>query len=622
MNAEGIHAVETKAKGVTGDAAKNKEVNPRSQGPLHVDLAQDWLAWQCRMVAGIIRGAIYLPADAEHLDSAISIWPGEGEGESQLIDAASQALTENRGVTLQQQYYGPGDRRICDLVACPLLVENEMVAVVAVMISTRSESQQHAVLQLLQWGGLWMETLVRQQKVARLESAPFSLTLMTAILGHSSSHTAAIEAVNLLADQFQCERVSIGFREGLPIRLRALSHVASFDPRTQLVRRIEAAMEEAVDQITTVVQPGTTDHESAVTRAHVELSEQQGNGSVCTIPLLGQSEPIGAVTLERVASQPFDKDTVVLCESLAGFIGLALEMKQRDERSFWSRGIEAVLNLVGGVFGMAYLKLKIALLSAIALVAALSLIDGNHEVTAPASIEGSVRQLLVAPQEGYVKQAEVRAGDSVKKGQLIALLDDRNLQLEHQKWQSERNKVEKEYQDALAKRNRTELSILRAQLDQVDAELRLVEEKIARTRLRTPFDGVVVSGDLSQSLGAPVKIGQVLFEVAPLHSYRVVLEVDDHDVAGLDTGKSGHLIIAALPQSSFAFSVDQVVPVAVSSEAGNFFRVEASLDEPSTLLRPGMRGVAKVGMGQHKLLWIWTHAFIDRIRLWIWSAGL
>lgn len=589
--------------------------------PLSADLAQTWLAWQCGMIAGIIRSTIYFPGDAENIGSAIASWPGEGEGEPQLIDMAKQALSEKRGLVRSQQRYGPSDQRTCDLIACPLLVDGKPVAVVAMMISARSEPQQHAVLQLLQWGGLWMETLLQQQSAAQREEGAFALTAMTAILGHSSFHAAAIEADNQLADYFGCERVSIGFRQGLPIRLEALSHVANFDPRTQLVRRIEAAMEEAVDQNITMVQSCEADQESAVTRAHAQLIEQQGDSAVCTIPLLGRSGAIGAITLERVGGQPFEKDTVILCKSLAELIGPALELKQREERSSWSKGIEALRELAAGVFGPAYLKLKVVMLSLLVLISVLSLVDGTYEMTAAASIEGAVRQVLVAPQNGYVKQAAVRAGDLVKKGQLIALLDDRNLQLERQKWQSERNKIETEYQEALAKRERAALSVLRAQLDQVDAEIRLIEENIIRTQLHAPFDGIVVSGDLSQSLGAPVQTGQVLYEVAPLESYRVVLEVDDHDVAGLDRGKTGHLIIAALPRTSFAISVDQVVPVAVSSETRNFFRVEASLDESARLLRPGMRGVAKVDMGQHSLLWIWTHSVVDRIRLWIWSAG-
>ena len=589
---------------------------------LSADLAHTWLAWQCRMVAGIIRGALYLPLGDDQLDSALSHWPDVGEGQSQLHEAAAQALAENRRVIRPQQRYGPGDHRICDLIACPLLAGGKPVAVVSVMVSTRSEPQQHAILQLLQWGGLWLEVLINQQSQTEREVGAFTLALMTAILGYTTSHTAAMEVVNRLADRIGCERVSIGFRQGLSIRLKTLSHVASFDPRTQLVRRIEAAMEEAMDQNITLVHPSREDDISAVTRAHSELSEQQGHGAICTLPLPGRSGTIGVITLEREANHPFDDETVAWCESLARLVGPALDMKQREERPVWIKGVEILSGLATGVFGPSWLKLKLTLLAVTALLLSLAFIDGEYRVTAPASIQGAVRQLLVAPQDGYVREAEVRAGDMVDKGQLIATLDDRSLQLELRKQQSERNKIEKEYQEALAKRDRTGLSVLRAQLDQVDAQLQLVKGKIARTRLHAPFDGMVLSGDLSQSLGAPVEAGQVLFEVAPLDSYRVVLEVDEHDVEGLGRGKTGHLIIAALPQTYFEFTLDQLVPVAVSGEGRNFFRAEASLDEPSTILRPGMHGVAKVEMGQRKLLWILTHAVVDRLRLWVWSVGL
>lgn len=583
-----------------------------------VELAQKWLAWQCRMVTGIVRGALFLPENTKRLGVAVSYWPEEGERESLLVDAAAQALADNRSVVRSQQRYGPQKQRACELIACPLMVENKPVAVVAVMISPRSLAQQHAVLQLLQWGGLWMETLVQERSIAQREVGTFALTAMTAILRHSSAHTAAIETVNQLANQFGCERVSIGFRQGLPIRLKALSHITNFDPRTQLVRRIEAAMEEAVDQDITVTLPAVPTAGSVVSRAHADLANQQQSVAVCTIPLRGQSKVIGAITLEREANDPFDKATVAVCQSLAAAVGPALEWKLQEERSSWSKGIEALHESATGIFGPSFMKSKLVMLTAIVLLTVLSLVEGTYEMASAASIEGAVRQVLVAPQSGYVKSAEVRAGDVVKEGQLIALLDDRDLLLERQKWQSEYNKLQTEYQEALAQRERVTLSVLRAKLDQVDAEIQLVEEKINRTQLRAPFDGVVVSGDLSQSVGAPVETGQVLYEVAPLESYRVVLEVDEQDVAGVERGKVGRLIVSALPQTTFDVVIDQVVPVAVSSDARNFFRVEAALQEPEPMLRPGMRGVAKVDMGQHSLLWIWTHSIIDRVRLWLW----
>ena len=595
-------------------------------------LANEWLTWQCTMVTGFLCGAIYFPQGEKHLGSATASCTNEGnvKGALQLSDAALQVLDKNSEVMLSQ-YYGAETQHSCNVVACPLWVENVLVAVVSVMITPRSESQQQALLRLLKWGGAWIKNLA-QQNPSLSQSDPasqntqnknsFSLALTKTILKRPSSHMAAMDLANQMADQFGCERVSVGFRQGLSVRLCALSHVASFDYRTQLVRRIEAVMEEAVDQNAMMVHPPLDGQNSAVTRAHVELADQPGTGAICTIPLPGRSGLIGVVTLERLPSEPFDDEEVALCNSLVRVTGPIFDLKLMHERSFRDKAIEALLVTAKDLFGTAYFKLKIAALSFIALITILSLVDGTYEITAQASIEGSVRQLLTAPQNGYVKDVMVQAGNVVKKGQIMALLDDRTLQLERLKWQSEYNKIEREYQQALAQHNRIQLGILKAKIGQVKAELLLVDEKIKHTQLKAPFNGVVVSGDLSQSLGAPVEIGQVLFEVAILDSFRVTLEVEDRDIASVKAGIPSKLIIAALPNSAIAISIDQVIPIAVSSGMRNFFRVDASLAENTSLLLPGMRGIAKIEIGQRKILWIWTHALFDRIRLWLLSVGL
>jgi multidrug resistance efflux pump len=463
---------------------------------------------------------------------------------------------------------------------------------------------------------------VRQQVATQREIAGSTTASVGAILSQDSVHAAAIEAVNRLADKYHCERVSLGLRKGLRIALQALSHVARFDSRTQLVRAIEAAMEEAVDQAACIVRPNPPSQEAAISRAHAELSEQHGSGAICTVPLPCESGHIGAITLERAGDKPFDPETVVACQSLASVIGPILAMKQREERPLVFKGIDSVRRLLVTAFGPAHLKLKCLLSLLALLVALLAFVDGSYKVTAPATIQGEVRQLLVAPQDGFIERADIRAGDLVEKGQLIAALDESVHRLEVQKWASQRSKADKAYQEALAKRDRIELSLLRAEIEQLDAELRLAEDKLARTRLEAPFEGVVVSGDLSQSLGAPVETGQVLFEVAPLDRYRVVVEVDEHDVADLEPGLSGQLVVAAFPRKPFAVSVQRVVPVAVTGEGRNFFRVEATLDQPTHLLRPGMSGVAKIEIATRKLLWIWTHDLVERLRLWAWSLRL
>jgi RND family efflux transporter MFP subunit len=574
------------------------------------------------MVAGVIHGAVFSPTAVDESEDLLAIWPESEKCEPILNEISQQVLEEGNGVIRSLEHYGPGDLSTCDLVGCPLVSDDQIVGVVVLMISSRSESQQRAILQLLQWGGVWIEKLIGQRIIHQQQFGTFSTNLVAAALGLPNTHLAALETVNRLADRFKCERVSLGMRHGMSIQLLALSHVIRFDPRTQLVRRIEAAMEESADQSATIVKPNDPDRVRVVTRSHEELLKQDGCGASCTVLLPGQRGYVGALVFERKSDVPFDKEIVSECESLAKLIGHILEMRQRDEQHFFLKANEALRDFTAAVMGPTRLKLKIFALCALLLLGISSLFNGEHRITAPASIQGAIRHMLVAPQQGYVKHAEARAGDQVMKGQLIAQLDDSDLKLELRKWQGEKNKLQKVYQEALALRDRTKLSVARAQIEQVDAELQLVEGKLARTRLESPIDGLVVSGDFSQSLGALVETGQVLFEVTPLDSYLVVLEVDEFDVASLEEGKSGQLIIAALPQSTIPVTVSKVVPVAVADDGRNYFRVEATLDEPTELLRPGMEGVAKIDMGQRKLIWIWTHSLLDRLRLWIWAAGL
>jgi hypothetical protein len=66
--------------------------------------------------------------------------------------------------------------------------------------------------------------------------------------------------------------------------------------------------------------------------------------------------------------------------------------------------------------------------------------------------------------------------------------------------------------------------------------------------------------------------------------------------------------------------VRRITPVNTAKEGRNFYRVEAQLQqEAQTRLRPGMEGVGKIAIEERKLAWIWTHGFIDWMRLWAWS---
>jgi multidrug resistance efflux pump len=230
-----------------------------------------------------------------------------------------------------------------------------------------------------------------------------------------------------------------------------------------------------------------------------------------------------------------------------------------------------------------------------------------------------VQRAAVAPFQGYVAEAKVRAGDTVRKGQLLAALDDRDLKLERVRSDAEREQADRKYREALAKHDRSASRVLAAQLAQAEAQLALTDEKLERARLVAPFDAVIVSGDLSQLHGAPVEQGKVLFELAPLDAYRVVVQVDERDIASVKVGQRGEVALAGLLGASLPFTVKSVTSVSTPQEGRNFFRVEAQLEGAPEGIRPGMEGVGKIAVGERRLAWIWTHNFVNWLRLTLWA---
>jgi RND family efflux transporter MFP subunit len=243
---------------------------------------------------------------------------------------------------------------------------------------------------------------------------------------------------------------------------------------------------------------------------------------------------------------------------------------------------------------------------------------GDYRVSAPAVVEGAVQRAVVAPFDGYIEQAVVRAGQKVEKGDLLARLDDRDLRGEHRRLDAEEGELAEQHRQAVALLDHGKAKVIEAQLAQTRARLTLIEDQLVRTELRAPLDGLVISGDWSRSLGVPVSRGELVFEIAPLEAYRVAIQVSDREIASLAAGQAGELILSALPRRPVRLSVTDIATLAVEEPGEPVFRVEAELVDETTELRPGMEGVAKVTVGERRRWWIWTHALTDWLRLQLW----
>jgi hypothetical protein len=483
------------------------------------------------------------------------------------------------------------------------------------------------IAEQLRWGAGWLEALPWAQRSKDVSTdiarAASSLDFLAAIGEQPRLQGMAIAVANDLAARLRCDRVSVGIiRRNGSIRLRAISHSASFKGQGRLVDAIENAMEEALDQRTSVAYPPLPSTERAVTMAHRALTEiirVQGTSLISVVMADGKGELVGAITFERHRNELFDKEALQLAEAIAALLGPIVGLQLRANKLLAGRAIDRVDDGISSLFGPRRPGLKLAAIGVIALALFLALAKGEHRVTAKSVLEGEVQRAAVAPFDGFIRSAAVRAGDTVKAGDVLAALEDRDLILERAKWRAERDKLVQKQREVRAKHDRTNLVILDSQIRQAEAQLALAEEKLSRARILAPFDAIVVSGDLSQMLGSPVERGKTLFELAPLDSYRLIIHVDERDVRYVAMGQSGTVAFAGVPWTPLRMALSKITPVTVAEEGRNSFRIEARLAELGPQLRPGMEGVAKIETGQRSLVWIWTRAVVEWLRLVAWK---
>jgi multidrug efflux pump subunit AcrA (membrane-fusion protein) len=583
------------------------------------------------MIAGV-SAALLLLREQGGGYRPIASWPDTNRDLGDLARMAERAVADRRNVVV----WGRQDpamnlpQPVGLMIAHPILEVHDDAqppfgAVTVAVAAPRgpTSGNPEAVAGQLHWGAGWLGTLLWRERAEAhsrtIARAAAGLDLLAVAGEQRRLKASAIAVANELAARLRCDRVSIGLEKRGRIRLAAMSHSASFQRKSQLVDAIENAMEEALEQNASIAEPAIPGAERRITVAHRRLVKATEAHAVASVVVASRGRALGAITMDRQRGEPFDAEALKLCEAVALLVGPMIDLQADGGRWVAGRIVDAAGDGIKALVGRRRPTLKLAAISVTGLAAFLAFAEAEHRVAGKSVIEGVVQRAAVAPFDGFVLRAPMRAGDTVREGELLAALDDKDLVLDHLKWRSERDKLLQKQRDALGKHDRAALSVLTAQIQQAEAQLALAEDKLARSRITAPFDGIVVSGDLSQMLGSPVEKGKVLFEVAPLDAYRVVVQADERDIGYVRIGQIGTLALTGMPAQPVPLTVTKTTPVAISEEGRNYFRVEASLGENEVSMRPGMEGVSKIEAGRRSLLWVWTHSLVEWVQLTAWK---
>lgn len=452
-----------------------------------------------------------------------------------------------------------------------------------------------------------------------------ALRLLAQFNKQSSFAGACLAFVNELARLTGANRVALGLIMDGAAVVRTVSGSTRTENKTALLRDLAMAMNEAIDQTCTIVYPSPPGNSAKVTLNHGRFTIRHSSPTLCTIPIAMSDEQgralIGAISLEFGNARDFDKRAIRFTEHISTLIGRSLDSRRQLDTPVTGRLARAFSGRTRKQLAPRSQTRKLVATAAAALILIVLLVPVPYRVSADAWIEGARQRVLAAPVDGFINKVYARPGELVKAGEPLVDLDDRELAIQASKWASEIQQIQKQYGNALAAESQSAISIEKARLSQAQAELADVNSKLQRLRMTAPFDGVVLDGDLSQSLGAPVQRGQTLMSLAPANQFRVIVNVQEKDIPRVTLGSQGELMLSAISDRSFGITVNRISPVAVAAGDSNIFKVQADVTTDQIDIRPGLKGVAKIDSGRRSLLASATAGFRHwlRITLWKWQ---
>lgn len=579
-----------------------------------------WIGVLCCEVRKASSGLLLLGTDDGTFRPA-AVWPGHVHEVSDLAGSAEQAITTGRDVkrTIKDGLAGATKVHL----AHPIIVDGRVAGALVVELAGASAKEIENARRQMAWSIGWPEVMLRRQRPQVRDPVAVRQQHVLDVLAAGDLHErfdpAAVAIANEVACHLGAERVAIGFAGRRGIRFAALSHSIGTDKRSELVRGLEMAMQEAFDQHAAVAYPPIEATARRIHVAHDMYTARWQLTAVLSVILTSAGRPTGVMLVERIKGGAFTQEEFDTAVSMARAFGPTISLKNRQDRLLSGRIMNGLPAALTAITGRDRPSLKLGTAVGAFVLAVLAVWPSEFRVSAKAVLQGQIQRAAVAPFDGFIATAPVRAGDAVRKGQELATLDDRDLKLERLKWETEEQKLIQRQREASAKYERANVVILAAQIEQARSQLQLASERLQRTRILAPIDGVVVSGDLSQSLGGPVAQGKVLFEIAPLSSYRLILHIDEGDIGFVRAGQSGQLLLTGLPAKPLSFKVTRPQSVASVEDGRNIFKVEASVESVDEMLRPGMEGIAKVVVGERSLLSTWARPALDRLKLFVWA---
>jgi hypothetical protein len=412
-----------------------------------------------------------------------------------------------------------------------------------------------------------------------------------------------------LARHLQSGQVAIGIRKANGVcRLVALSSLAEFDPRSELARHAEAALNESLVHDAPLVLPVEKDDRRPAL-AHQQLLKTTGATAIFSAPLRTSDGTVGAWLFLGEKDWLANPRRRRFIEAAERPVAAGLDSLRRGER----------IVRLGRRWCSArpWLTRKYITIAA-AVVLAILCLPLHYKVGCDCELQPVVRRYVAAPHAGVFEKSLVKPGDLVAHDQVLGRMDGREVRWELAGIEAEQSRAGKSRDVNMATSKVAAAQIDRLEMERLEQKRQLMTHRLEHLEIKSPLDGIVLTGDLERSEGVSLTVGQTLYEVAPLEQMLVEVAIADDEITHVRPGMDVTIRLDAFPGQSWTGRLERVHPRSEIRDEANVFIGEVSLDNRDHTLRPGMKGRAKIAADRHTLAWIVLHEPVEWVLGWVW----
>ena len=309
-------------------------------------------------------------------------------------------------------------------VSRPLKAANGVVFGILVLRIKMHPSQVETVKGLIGWACDWLVLSSAAGQARPDDNFEGILNLLERVSQQAdiNAHTALLATA--LADHFNVHQVVLVVSLNGRFRVQASSHSTQIDRKSQFFAQLESVVNAKYRSAARV-------HKDVENSAYEKwLSSQNPPLSMQTVAVQNRGAVYGVIAFYQRQGEALSSTEMARINILARQLGPIIEpLVFQSSSLLWRIKKKLTLSVT---------PLRIVVLSVLTAVLTLgAVVEVPRRITASVDVRGAVETAIVAPENGYILQNHVTAGQLVQANELLVQLDDKDLLLEVQKLKSD-----------------------------------------------------------------------------------------------------------------------------------------------------------------------------------------